>query len=103
MKLIALTEVKYADESQGSLNWFLKNFFEFERDLDNEPPGNRYRTREGLQVRGRSFDISGVDVWTNRNGEQEWEFLTEPRQAGRHFPLSDITVQQVKTIWPKKS
>ena len=102
MKLIALTEAKYADESQGSLNWFLKNFFEYERDLDTEPPGKYYRVREGLEIKGREYFIEGMDVWTNRHGEQEYMFTTNTHTE-KYIPLKDIVVKQVKTIWPKKT
>ncbi|KKK74657.1 hypothetical protein LCGC14_2881570 [marine sediment metagenome] len=104
MKLIALTEVRYAGDEKGTLEWFLKNFFEEHQSEEMEGGlAISYQVKDGFELTGRGSQI--VEVVTYPNDDHQFLVKDSPHghKMTKHISLDDIVVKQVKIIWPKKT
>lgn len=104
MKLITLTEARYAGGHKGSLEWFLKNFFEEYQTEEMEGGlAREYRVKAGFLLSARGNRV--VEVITYPNDDHEFLVKDSPHghKMTKHVSLDDIVVKQVKIIWPQKN
>ena len=101
MKLKTLKEASYADESKGSLKWFLKNFFvEYQSQELTNGTQRGYRVQRDFEITARGRRVIGIDV--RADSEYDLAVLHSAHGTTQHMyaPLSDLAVKQVKQIWP---
>lgn len=109
MKLNIIAEAKYVSGGKGSLEWLLKNFFvEYSTQEMEDKDGNTfeaisYEIKPGFQITARGAHVVGITTLT----DGEYELLVKHSRTGnimtQYAKLTDIIVQQLKTLWPSQS
>lgn len=105
MKLNTLHEAKHIGGGKGSLEWMLKNFFEYIGE--SEANVKEYRTKDDLHIYDRSADrVAGIDTWKTPDGDVDFDIRTYRKNRSGLFsaytPLDQLIVYKVEQVWGPK-
>jgi hypothetical protein len=103
MKLTDLHEAKYQEKGQGTLAWFIHNFFDHYQD-HQDYTGAIYKVKDEYEITVATSNkrVLWIDSWETPEGDYDWEFQDDRARSAGAGP-DQVVVKRIKVVWDPKN
>lgn len=101
LELAGITEAQYTTSWKGSLEWFLKSFFDRQAEEEDDETTKHYTPKDEFTVLIDDNPISHMAVTRSQKGISTYYIDRYGNEIGTDAdPRKELIINMVKQVWP---